>query len=172
MRYYVTLPGGDERAIDVAQRPGGGTEVRVDGELVDVDAGAVEGALSVRVGARVFDLWLEPDGHSYGFVGGGMRTRALVESERSRMGAVASRPGGGGGCQVVAPMPGRVVKVLVEEGDVVEEGAPVIVVEAMKMENELCAEKPGVVTAVKVAEGENVDGGVTLVELGSLDEAS
>jgi biotin carboxyl carrier protein len=172
MRYYVTLPDGEERPIDVVQRPGGRTEVRVDGEPVDVDAGAVEGALSVRVGDRVFDLWLEPDGHSYGFVGGGMRTRAMVESERSRIGAAASRSGGGGGGHVNAPMPGRVVKILVEEGDLVEAGAPVAVVEAMKMENELCADQPGIVTSVCVAPGENVDSGTTLVELGPLDEAS
>ncbi len=171
MRYYVTLPDGDERPIDVVQRPGGRTEVRVDGELVDVDAGAVEGALNVRVGDRVFDLWLEPDGHSYGFVGGGARTRALVESERSRIGEAASRSGGGGGCLVRAPMPGRIVKLLVEEGDAVEAGAPVVVVEAMKMENELCADKPGLVTAVHVAPGENVDSNATLVELAPLDEA-
>jgi biotin carboxyl carrier protein len=65
-------------------------------------------------------------------------------------------------------MPGRVVKVLVAEGDQVDAGAPVIVVEAMKMENELCTEQPGVVSRIGAAVGENVESGAVLVELGPL----
>lgn len=166
MRYYVTLPGGDEVAVDLVHRPGGRTEVLVDGEPVDVDAIEAEGATNVRVNGRVFDLWLESDGETFGFVGSGHRARARVESDRSRIAAAASRSKNVGGGRVVAPMPGRVVKILVEEGDDVQAGSPVIVVEAMKMENELCADHAGVVTKISVAVGETVDGGARLVELG------
>ena len=67
---------------------------------------------------------------------------------------------------MTAPMPGRVVKLLVEVGDQVQAGTPVVVVEAMKMENELCADHAGVVTKVVATVGQNVEGGAALVELG------
>jgi biotin carboxyl carrier protein len=166
MRYYVTLPAGEEIAVDLVQRPGGRTDVLVEGQTVEVDAIDAEGAVNVRVGDRVFDLWLERCGTKVGFVGSGRRAVALVESDRSRIAAAASRPGARGGCRVIAPMPGRVVKLMVKEGDSVAAGAPVIVVEAMKMENELIAEAEGVVTQIHVSQGATVDSGALLVEVG------
>ena len=62
-------------------------------------------------------------------------------------------------------MPGRVVKALVAEGDTVEAGQPVIIVEAMKMENEVTAPGPGVVRRINVSQGDTVDAGAVLVEL-------
>lgn len=75
------------------------------------------------------------------------------------------RTGGAGGGLVKAPMPGRVVRVLVAVGQAVERGAPLVIVEAMKMENELLAPAPGVVRAVHVGEGVAVEAGQALVEL-------
>jgi glutaconyl-CoA/methylmalonyl-CoA decarboxylase subunit gamma len=169
MRYFVTLPNGDEAAVDVVHRPGGKLDVVVDGEPVEVDAVDVEGATNVRVGGRVFDLWLETDGETYGYVGSGHRARARVESDRARSAAASARSLATAGTSIAAPMPGRVVKVLVKEGDGVQAGAPVVVVEAMKMENELCADKPGVVARVAVTVGQTVDGGTVLVELAPSD---
>lgn len=74
-----------------------------------------------------------------------------------------------GGC--AAPMPGRVIKVHVEAGMVVEEGQALVVLEAMKMEQVLCAPNAGVVTAVNCAEGEVVDAGTVLVSVES-DEST
>ena len=165
MRYYVTV-GGDELAIDVVQHPDGQIEVSVDGDLVPVDVVEAEGAVNVRVGDRVFDLWLEGNGDQFAFNAGEVRGTAQVQSERKRVASRASRAGGGGGGSVDAPMPGRVVKVLVEEGEHVESGAPVIVVEAMKMENELCCDAPGLVQRICVEPGQSVDSGEVLIELG------
>jgi biotin carboxyl carrier protein len=165
MRYYVILPGGHEVAIDLVQHPGGRIDVSLDGEHVDVDAIDADGAVSVRIGTRIFDLWLESDADSVGFVGAGQRARARIESDRTRIGAKLPRAGALGGAQVVAPMPGRVVKVLVTPGEVVPAGRPLVVVEAMKMENELSSDRPGVVTNIRVAAGQNVDSGALLVEL-------
>ncbi|WP_346660296.1 biotin/lipoyl-containing protein [Nannocystis pusilla] len=75
------------------------------------------------------------------------------------------RTGGAGGGLVKAPMPGRVVRVLVSAGQSVERGAPLVIVEAMKMENELLAAVAGTVKAVHVGEGVAVDAGQALVEL-------
>ena len=62
-------------------------------------------------------------------------------------------------------MPSRIVKLLKGEGDAVEEGEGVIVVEAMKMESELKASLSGTVKDIKVAEGDTVEGGAVLVVL-------
>jgi len=64
-----------------------------------------------------------------------------------------------------APIPGKVVKVHVSVGDVVEAGQALVVLEAMKMENELTADRPGKVAAVHVEPGQIVDAGGLLVEL-------
>ena len=63
-------------------------------------------------------------------------------------------------------MPGKVVKVLVKEGEEVQPGRPLVVVEAMKMENELVAELPGSVQKVFVHPGDAVEGGAKLVLIG------
>ena len=65
----------------------------------------------------------------------------------------------------MAPIPGKVVSLKVEVGDEVSPGQPLVVLEAMKMENELAAEQGGRVAAVHVAAGDTVDGGELLVEL-------
>ncbi|MDP8205690.1 MAG: biotin/lipoyl-containing protein [Candidatus Electryonea clarkiae] len=66
---------------------------------------------------------------------------------------------------VTAPMPGKVIKVLVQTGDTVEEGQPVVIVEAMKMEHILRAPKDGTITKIDCAEGQHADPGVPLVEI-------
>lgn len=67
---------------------------------------------------------------------------------------------------VVSPMPGTVVKVTAAQGDKVEAGQPVLVLEAMKMENEITAPKSGVISAMYVGEGKTVAGGEALFEIG------
>lgn len=67
--------------------------------------------------------------------------------------------------QIVAPMPGKVLKVLVEPGQTVQGGDGLLILEAMKMENRIVAEAPAIVRAVHVTEGQMVDGGEVLVEL-------
>ena len=64
--------------------------------------------------------------------------------------------------RIVAPMPGKVVRVLISAGDAVEAGAGIVVVEAMKMQNEMKAPKSGVVVAVNVEPGATVNGGDVL----------
>jgi 3-methylcrotonyl-CoA carboxylase alpha subunit len=71
----------------------------------------------------------------------------------------------GGSGRVTAPMPGKVTRVAVAVGDVVEAGAAVVVLEAMKMETSLAADAAGVVAAVHVAPGALVEAGAVLVEI-------
>jgi biotin carboxyl carrier protein len=88
--------------------------------------------------------------------------RAVVNGRRSRQGAHAGQTVTGEQ-RISAPMPGRVVRVLVAPGDDVRPGQPLIVVEAMKMENELSAARPGRVKEVQVREGASVEAGRLLV---------
>lgn len=64
-----------------------------------------------------------------------------------------------------APMPGQVLKILVREGDVVAKGAPLVILEAMKMEHTIVAPRDGTISAVNCREGELVQPGVELVEI-------
>lgn len=64
-----------------------------------------------------------------------------------------------------APMPGKILELLVGEGDEVEEGEPVVILEAMKMENELKAPASGVVTSVSVSENNSVEKNQTILEI-------
>jgi biotin carboxyl carrier protein len=97
----------------------------------------------------------------------GERVRVVVQTEQEARLARALGKGttGVGSGSLTAPMPGRVVKILVSEGEVVAQGAPAIIVEAMKMENELHAPTAGVVQRVAVREGDTVDAGQVLLEI-------
>lgn len=66
----------------------------------------------------------------------------------------------------VSPMPGTVVKIMAAQGDKVNKGQPILVLEAMKMENEITAAKDGVLSELRVAEGQSVAGGEILFIIG------
>ena len=92
---------------------------------------------------------------------GGRHIRARVTDGRRPRTVAAAQAGGDHA--VVAPMPGRVVRVLVESGDTVQAGQGLAVVEAMKMENEVASPVAGVVGAVRASVGDSVEAGAVLV---------
>jgi len=170
MRYHVSL---DPTAaqpptlVDVNELPTGQLEVSIGGKRVDVDVVWVDGVASVRVGGRIVDLVTEGQPPELGAVVSGHRTYVRVESERQRAAAAASAGGARSGEKVVkSPMPGRVVRMLVEKGAEVEAGTTLCVVEAMKMENEVKAKAKAVIVDVHVKEGATVEGGAKLFTLG------
>ncbi len=95
---------------------------------------------------------------------GDARVRVKAVSELDAWLGSGDDPAGAGA--VTVAMPGRVVKVMARVGDAVEKGQPLLIIEAMKMENEVKSRRAGTVKAVLVAEGESVEGGRTLVEVG------
>jgi len=95
------------------------------------------------------------------FVGTQRFSITLIDPKRLR-GAANADAGADGVARIVAPMPGKVVRVLVELGAQVEAGAGVMVVEAMKMQNEMKSPKAGVVAALNVEVGATVNGGDVL----------
>lgn len=66
---------------------------------------------------------------------------------------------------IVAPLPGNIIEIFVSPGDVIKKGQPLLVMEAMKMENKILSEKEGVVESVRVSPGESVLQGDILIEL-------
>jgi biotin carboxyl carrier protein len=176
MRYFVTLDAstGVVREVDVEVRPTGELVVSIPGAIpgasghrLDTDVVQFDdGTLSVRVDGRVFDLTIEGAPPEVGVVASGHRAYVRVESERLRAASAAKRTGGAAGEKTIAaPMPGRVVKLLVVEGDAVAAGQGVIVIEAMKMENELRAKGPGTVGRIHVKQGDTIESGAKLISL-------
>jgi pyruvate carboxylase subunit B len=165
MKYLVTINGKElEVTVDgsIAHLEGGG---RLAARLADVEGTPIKLA---TLGDRVYRVLA----HRGGAPGqltlelGGFRFEVEVLDERTRairrLSGATSRPGGP--APLVAPMPGLVVRLLVQPGDRVQPGQGVIVVEAMKMENELRAKAAAVVRTVTVAVGSPVEKGAVLVE--------
>jgi biotin carboxyl carrier protein len=128
--------------------------------------------VSARIGARSYELVareIEPGAYLL-FHGDKVReyrvdnTIQIIDPRRLRSGQ-NSTGHHHGVAQIVAPMPGKVVRVHVEPGSAVEKGAGVIVVEAMKMQNEMKSPRAGVVVAVNVKPGDTVNAGDVLAVL-------
>jgi pyruvate carboxylase subunit B len=164
MRYFVTIAGRE-------------VEVDLTGATPVVDGTPVEAQLSTLPGTRTRHLLA--GGRSYPFAvqagdrkgrwilaTGAERFTADAVDERTR--AIREMTGTADDVAdktIVAPMPGLVLKIEVAVGDAVRAGQGVVVVEAMKMENELKAPADGVVASIAVQPGQTVDKGATLIVL-------
>ena len=160
---------GRPRTIDI-ERDGDLYRVVIDGVARLVDAAAVD--------AATFSLICLADGRSSQEVGlsptglpgeiavhmpAGVASARVMTGAASRFGRGAGAAQAAGTQQVLAPMPGKVVKVLVKAGDEVKARQGLVVVEAMKMENELRCDRSGHVTRVAVSPGSDVELGQVLV---------
>jgi pyruvate carboxylase subunit B len=153
---------GRDRTIEVTPS-GDGFIVTVDGKEHRVE-GVFGGLMRVRIDDRPveasvrrqgLDLVVETRGRAYLYRPRDPRAPKLTRK------SVADQTRG----ELHAPMPGLVVDVMVAEGDTVEAGQPVVVVEAMKMQNALVAPLSGRVTAVRVQAGATVDSGALLLKI-------
>ncbi len=164
MKYFVTVEG---ETHEVELTPEG---VLVDGEAgPEAEIAAVPGSAlrHLRLGDRGYPMLVRRGEGGWIFRIGGRRLRVSVEDERTRV--IREMAGETGaeesGRELRAPMPGKVVRVLVEPGHEVEAGDGLVVMEAMKMENELSARSDGTVTEVRVEEGQTVNQDDVLVRL-------
>lgn len=164
MKYRVTIEDA-EREVEVTLAPSGAVLVRIDGKDLACDVRPVPGGLSLRIGGAVHDVLLTPlEGGEVQLAAGAARAIARVESDADRRHAdKRGGPGGAGQSELKAPMPGRIVRVLCKPGDVVAAGQPLVVIEAMKMENELRAGAAATVREVCVSEGASVESRTVLV---------
>lgn len=165
----VILDSDSERRVSI-ERAGSLYAVSIDGgRRFVVDRAAVGDRLrSLIIDGRQFEVsaWSEGDGR-YRIVSGGSEATVEVRDPLRHLAMGSGVHSESDGKRAVhAYMPGRVVAVLVEEGRQVEVGQGIVVLEAMKMENEIRAEVAGVVTKLHVAPGQSVEGGDLLFEIG------
>lgn len=160
---------GRSRLVSVERAAAGRYRVVVDGRAHDIDAARVgtfglslllEGSSGVSREVQVAPVG--PVGQMLVRIEGRTVT-ATVNGRRSGRAAAEVATGGRGDQKVVAPMPGRIVRVLVAVGDAVTARQAVVVVEAMKMENELRAPRDGRVKEIAAAAGDPVEAGRILV---------
>ena len=142
-----------------------GRPVPVDAEDVQRVAQVEPGVYSVLVAGRSFEVRAVVCRNGLRLELDGRRFTAEVRDPRDRAQKSAAVVGTGRQ-NIAAPMPGKVVRVLVREGDAVEVGQGLVVVEAMKMQNEMKAVRVGNVVEVRVSNGDTVSAGDVLVVLG------
>jgi len=162
-RVSFATPDGAEVEVAYALRRGG-AEITVGGAALEGvvvrNAGPAEVDLEVAGVRRRFRVRRAGDAHHVNGPAGQLDLDELPRFPGAE-GALAEGA-------LIAPMPGRVIRLAVTEGAAVEEGALVAVLEAMKMEHELTAPAAGTVAAVHVAEGDQVDAGAALAVIESL----
>jgi len=164
---WIVRSGAETREVAV-ERQGDRFEVVMDGRHLPVELIRLDGAFaSLRYpgNGRGYQITYERGRNGSWRVAVGQREfefSVLTPAEATEE-VGASRDGGPS--RLTAPIPGKVIAVKVSPGDEVVPGQPLVVLEAMKMENELAAEQPGKVAAVHVSDGATVESGELLVEL-------
>ena len=124
--------------------------------------GISPGVFSVLLGARSFTVYLSKDGEGVKALIGNTRLRIAVSDARDRrMGARTNAASGP--MEIRSQMPGKIIKVLVTPGSAVTAGQGLLVVEAMKMQNEMKSPKDGIVTKIQAEEGATVGAGEPLI---------
>ena len=160
MTYNVTINGKNYRLE--LNRADGHWACRLDGRDMEIDAVLVRpDVLSLRIGSQAYEVKSERVGGELYLWVGSQRYAAEVRDPRSLRGRVREVDNQGPK-KLTAPMPGKVVRVLVSPGAEVEAGAGVLVIEAMKMQNEIKSPKKGKIQKILVSEGAAVNAGDVL----------
>jgi len=179
MRFIGNI-GGEEHVVEVDNHNAddGYYTMTLNGHAYEVDAQLMKSLLvSALIDHRSYDIDVEKqstdplDGRlSVRVRGRVVRVDMLDERRKKMKEAQSGRLDHGGAAMVSSPMPGKVMKLLVGEGQEVVEGQGVVVVEAMKMENELKSPIAGTVKSIEAKEGDAVEAGAALVFIQRADE--
>ncbi len=164
MKYYVRVNGEDFDIVVADEH-----RVTVNGQPVQVDMVRVSGqsVYSLLVDHRSYEVAVEEVPGGYRILVAGEQYDITVQDERQRrlMAGRAQPSPVGGTITVRAPIPGLVVRVHVSEGETVRQGAPLLILQAMKMDNEIRAPRDGTVTRVHVRAGQSVEQDEPLITL-------
>lgn len=156
-----------EHEVEILEVGDGSLRARIDGR--DIGAGLqplADGSAILAIGSRHLRIAGGRRGDSLLVAAASLSCEFKpIELRRAARAGLASP-------ELTAPMPGKVLRILVAEGARVNPGDPVLVLEAMKMETTLSAENPAVVTRIRVTEGQMVDHGAVLIDLGPVPEAA
>jgi biotin carboxyl carrier protein len=150
---------GKRRSVELTQA-GERPVWTVDGQRLEADAVEVSpGIYSILIDGKSFDVRVELAGAALRTTVGSREFKVVIQDarewRRKRGGALEAE----GRQHVLAPMPGKIVRVLVQAGDAVRAGQGLLVVEAMKMQNEIRAPKSGTIDRMAVLEGQTVNAG-------------
>jgi biotin carboxyl carrier protein len=164
MKYYATI---DDQTFEIEINQLG--ELCIDGECAEVDFQSIAGSsiYSLLLGNASYEALVEARDDFYEVLVQGTLYRVSVQDERMRRLAQAARGFAppSGEIAIKAPMPGLIVDVSVQEGQVVDQGSVLVILESMKMENELRAPRAGIVSQVRVHNGQSVEENETLVAI-------
>jgi biotin carboxyl carrier protein len=160
MIFDVTVNGRDYR-VELEQQGSGNWVGKVNGEQVTVNvASAADGVFSLLIGGHSHEVVANVAQQQLAI--GRDRYSVEVRDPRSWRARKARAAGIEGPKKVLAAMPGKVVRIIASEGAQVEQGSGIIVIEAMKMQNEIKAPKKGTIAKIFAAEGAAVNAGDVL----------
>jgi len=170
MKYFVKVNGREHEVV--IDEHSDELRVEVDGQVLDISYQEVDslGQVAMNADGMAHAVSLDGDANSCHVVMAGYSYEIELEDERERAAHAAERESSGGGV-VKSVMPGVVLELLVEVGDEVAERGPLLILEAMKMQNEIDSPSASRVTAVHVSKGEAVSAGQPLVTLEPLESA-
>lgn len=162
---YITTINGTEYIVEIIDEK----HIRLNGQEYEIDFTQVSGQpiYSLLMNGESFEAYVYRDEDEWEVLMGGRQYRARVEDEhekRLRLTA-GSGPKQSGPYHLKAPMPGLVVKVPVTEGQEVKKGDVLLILESMKMQNELKSPRDGVVRRIRVQAGESVEQKQTLLSV-------
>jgi biotin carboxyl carrier protein len=167
MKFEVQLQsaavGARKRVVEL-EREASGYRVKLDGQPVEADAAQIApNTISILLDGQAFEVHVTPshDG-TIKLQSGPHEFTAELQDPRAWLGRKQGSAEAQGRQQIVAPMPGKVIRLLVKIGDQVEVGQGLVVVEAMKMQNEIRSSKTGKVERLAVKDGQNVNAGDVL----------
>ena len=164
MKYVTTVDGQDFEIEVVDER-----HVRVGGRLLEMDFESVSGqpVFSLILDGKSHEAFVYQNEENWEVLIHGQQYQVKVEDEREKRLKNAAGGGndGNGEFHLKAPMPGLVVAVSVEEGQEVKKGQVLLILESMKMQNELKSPRDGVVGRVRVKAGESVEQKQTLLSV-------
>ena len=161
MVYDVTIDGKDFRLE--LERAETGWQCRLNGHNVEIDAVlARRDVLSILIDGKAYEIKREHTPTDTHLWVGSVRYLAELRDPRSLRGRKGAGADDKGPKKILAPMPGKVVRMLVDQGQPVEAGQSILVVEAMKMQNEIKSPKKGTVQKIVAVEGANVNAGDVL----------
>lgn len=171
MKFFLSLSSGREIEIEVLERGPGRARLLVNGREIEADFRDVDrlGQYAVGIDGRSYAASIEqhsPTDLGVTIAGESFRAQVVDESERAADAVALTRPKAE---TILASMPGIVVAVHVHPGQVLEPGDPVLMLEAMKMQNEIFTEYGGLVQEVLVQAGESVAGNEVLVKLAPVE---
>jgi biotin carboxyl carrier protein len=162
--YNVTI--GDKTHRVELVRLTSGWSCKFDGREFPVDVAPLgQGLFSLLIDGKSYAVRQENSAAGTDIIVGQERFGVVVRDPRSLRARGGRDSGAQGARKIVAPMPGKVVRVLLQNGSEVDAGQPVLVIEAMKMQNELKAPKKGKLRKLNVSEGAAVEAGQTLAEV-------